>query len=123
MQKQSRIRVTHIVAQLIDEEAIRDPRASASQILIKVRGRLNKMNNDDPLPDERSIQKRASSARAINPDAAYLWSIGMSGKETPAEALPDLLLVWHVAKTADVPFTVRLAKWAAAIRFQIRGSY
>ena len=122
MQKQTRIRVTDIVGQLIDEEAIRDPRATAKQILLKVRGRLNRVNNDDPLPDERSIQKRGNRARALNPDAANLWSLNMSGKQTPAEALPDLLQVWHVAKTADVPFTLRPAQWAAAIRFQVRGS-
>lgn len=122
MQKQTRIRVTDIVGQLIDEEAIRDPRATAKRILVKVRGRLDRVNNDDPLPDERSIQKRANTARKLNPDAANLWGLNMSGKETPAEALPDLLQVWLVAKAADVPFTIRLAQWVSALRFAVRGS-
>ena len=123
--RRTRTTITPAVRKAIEEEALKDPKAPAWRLVQVVRSRLDRMDIEDSLPVERSIQKIAKAVRdKPGPPASDvdIWSPRVSGRDTPAEALADLLMVWRISKAKDVRFTITKARWASNLRYAIRAS-
>ena len=126
LDRRTRTTIKPEVRQVIEEEALKDRKAPAWRLLQVVQRRLDKMGIEENVPGERSVQKIAKKARdKTGPTAsdADIWSPGVSGRETPAEALADLLVVWNISKSKDIRFTIPKARWASNLRCAIRASY
>ncbi len=106
-------RMSKTVIHLITQESINHPKKDRRLLATEIQDKISRIC--EPVPTEETIMKMISKTRNQPRDTLDIsWTLAESvNRDFPSEATPALLRAWKHCLALEIPFTIRMAKWAS----------